>query len=80
MVKSGISKKQSKASGSARPTGSETIIKDHTPSIASSNFRAIFEDHLSYNEALRLMIKFLPMHPLYGAFNLLTKVVPQLVH
>ena len=76
MLKSGFSKKQSKACRSACPTGSETTSKDHTPSIASSNFRAIFEDHPSYSEALRLMIKFLLKHPLYGAFNSFTEVVP----
>ena len=75
MVKSGISKKQSKESGSARPTGSESIINDQTPSIASSNFKAIFEDHLSYNEAVKLL-KFLSSHPLFGAFDSFTEAVP----
>lgn len=75
MVKSGVSKKQSKAFGSARPTGSETTIKDQTPSKASSNIIAIFEDYPSYNDAIRLMFKFLPKHPLYGAFNSFTEVV-----
>lgn len=71
--------KQSKAFGSARPTSSESTIKDNTPSIASSNFRAIFKEHLSYNDAIRLMIKFLPKHPMFGAFNAFTKAVPMVV-
>lgn len=76
MVKSSISKKQSKASGFAKPTGSETTIKAQSPSIASSNFRAMFEDHPNYNEAIQLMIKFIPSHPLFGAFDSFNDVVP----
>ena len=70
MVKSGVSKKQSKASGSVNPTGSDS------PSIASSNFRAVFEDHPSYNAPIKLMIKFLKNHPLFGPFDAFTDVVP----
>ena len=76
MVKSSISRKQSKGFGSARPTGSESIIKDQSPSIASSNFSAIFADHTSYNDAINLMIQFLSKHLLFGLYNAFTKVIP----
>lgn len=76
MVKSRISKKQSRASGSTHPVGPESTIKDQTPSISSRNFRAVFKDHPSYNEVVKLMIKFLPSQTLFGAFDSFTKVVP----
>ena len=76
MVKSDISKKQSKAFGSAGPIGFESTTKNQSPTITSSNFRAVFEDHPSYNEAILLMIKYLSSHPLFGAFNSFTNVVP----
>ena len=70
MVKSRVSKKQSKAYGSVNPTGSDS------PSITSSNFRAVFEDHPSYNAPIKLMIKFLKNHPLFGPFDAFTEIVP----
>lgn len=77
MVKSGISKKQSQASGSAQPTGSESAARNQFPSISFSNFRAIFKDHPSYNDAICLVIKYISNHPLFGAFDSFTDVVPQ---
>lgn len=79
MVKSEIYKKQSKASGSAHPTGFESTIRDQSPSIAQSNYRVIFEDHLSYNEAIKLMTTFLPKHALYGAFDSFTEAFPMAI-
>ncbi|CAH1412948.1 unnamed protein product [Lactuca virosa] len=76
MVKSGISKKISKASASENPTGSDSATRNQMPSIASSNFRAVFEDHSSYNAPIKLMIKFLNNHPLFGPFDAFTDVVP----
>ncbi|KAL7616497.1 hypothetical protein Lser_V15G02343 [Lactuca serriola] len=70
MVKSGVSKKQSKASGSVNPTGSDS------PTIASSNFRVIFEEQPSYNAPKKLIIKFLKNYPLFGPFDAFTDVVP----
>ena len=69
-------KKQSKASCSWRPTSSDLTNRNQPPSIASSNFRVVFEDHPSYNEEIPLMINFLISHPLFGAFNSFNDVVP----
>ena len=68
MAKSGASKKQSKASGSMNPTGSDS------PTLASSNFRAVFDP--SYNAPTKLMIKFLKNHILFGPFDAFTDVIP----
>ncbi|XP_052621215.1 uncharacterized protein LOC111897072 [Lactuca sativa] len=76
MVKSGISKKHSKASGSANPTGSDSASRHPMPTIASSNFRVVFEEHSFYNALTKLMIKFLSNHPLFGPFDSFTDVVP----
>ena len=76
MVKSGISKKQAKASSSAQPAGSDSATRNQSPSIALSNFRAIFDDRSSYNEYIRLMIQFIKNHPLAGPFDSFTDVVP----
>lgn len=76
MVKFVLSKKQSKATGSTKPTRSKSIIKDLTPSIATCNDKGIFEDHNSYNNEIKIMLKFLPSHPLFGAFSSFTKAVP----
>lgn len=76
MVKSRVSKKQSKASRSVRPIGFESTMRNQSQSIASSNFRAIFEDHPYYNESICLMIKFLPSHLEFGAFDSFADVVP----
>ena len=70
MVKSGVSKKQSKASGSVNLTGSDP------PTIASSNFIAIFEEHPSYNAPTKLIIKYLKNHLLFGPFDAFTDVIP----
>lgn len=77
MVNFSVSKKQSKASGSARPTRSGSTIKDLTPSTAASNHRGIFDDHDSYNEAIKIIIKFLSTYPLFGAFYSFNEVVRQ---
>jgi len=70
MAKSGASKKQSMASSSMNQTGSTS------PKIASSNFRAVFDDHPSYNAPTKLMIKHLKNHILFHLFNAFTDVVP----
>ncbi|KAL7589609.1 hypothetical protein Lser_V15G41252 [Lactuca serriola] len=70
MVKSGASKKQTKASGCANPTGSVS------PTIASSTFRALFKDQPTYNAPTKLMIMFLKNHPLFGHFDAFTDIVP----
>ncbi|KAL7615706.1 hypothetical protein Lser_V15G03411 [Lactuca serriola] len=70
MVKSNVSKKPTK------PSGSRSSNPTYSPTIASSNFRAIFDDHSLYNAPLKLMIKFLQNHPLYGPFDAFTDVVP----
>lgn len=80
MVKFGILKKQSKALGSAHPTGSDSIIKDLTSSIAPNSYRGIFEDHQSYNEAIKLMMKFLPAYLLFGAFDSFKEAFPLVIH
>lgn len=76
MVKSDISRKQSKASASSQPVGSDSATRNQSPSIASSNFRAIFNDHYVYNDSICLMIKFISNHPLSGSFDAFTDVVP----
>ena len=59
------------------PTFSRRVIMVlQTSLIASSNFRAIFVDHPSQNEAIKLMIKFLPSHPMFRAFESFKEVVP----
>ena len=75
MVKSTISKKQSKALESVKPTGSNSMMKNQYTTIASSNFRVVFEDHHSYNESILMMIKFWSTQPEFGAFNSFTDVV-----
>lgn len=77
MVKSDLSKKQSKASGSAHPKESETTMRNPFPSFSASNYYGIFKDPLFYNEAVKMMINFLPTYPLFGAFDSFTEVVPQ---
>ncbi|KAL7594601.1 hypothetical protein Lser_V15G29705 [Lactuca serriola] len=76
MVKSEISKKQSKTSASVQPTGSDSATRNQSPSISSSNFRAVFDDHPFHNELIRIMIKFISNHPLFGAFDSFIDVVP----
>lgn len=52
---------------------------DLTPSIAASNYRDIFNDHESYSDFVKIMIKFLPIHPLLSSFDAITEAVPQVV-
>ena len=70
MAKSGASKKQSKTSSSMNQTGSTS------PKIASSNFRAMFDVHPSYNAPTKLRIKHLKNNILFGPFDAFTDVVP----
>lgn len=79
MVKSCAPNKQSKTSCSTKPTSSRSTIKNITPSIATSNYNGIFNDHKSYNESIKLMIKILPTHPLFGTFDSFTEAVPQAI-
>ena len=76
MVKSGISKKHSKTFVSVNPTGSDSASRNQIPTIASSNFRAVFNVHSFYNDSIKLMIKFLPNHLLFGPFDAFTDVFP----
>lgn len=76
MVKSGISKKQSKTSAYVQPTGSDSDTRNQSPSFASNNFRAVFDDHPFYNESIRIIINFISNHPLFGPFDSFTDVVP----
>lgn len=71
MAKSGASQKQSK------PTGSTSTIKNIGPTIASSHYREIFQDHDHYEEAIKLMIHNLPKHPLNGPFDVVCDVINQ---
>ena len=45
------------------------------PSIASSNFRAVFDVQSFYNDPIKLMIKFLKNHLPVGPFDTFTDVV-----
>lgn len=69
MVKLGVSKKQ------AKPTTYSSTIKNTGPSIASSNYKAILNDHNHYNEAIKLMIRYLPKHPHFGPFDVIIDVI-----
>lgn len=76
MVKSGVSNKQSMALASVKPIGSNSTLRNQSPTSASSNFRVVFEVHPTYNDAIKLLIKFIQSHPLFGAFDSFMDVVP----
>lgn len=70
MVKPSASKKQSK------PIGSSSTVKNTEPSIDASNYRSIFQDLDHYDPSIKLIIKFMPKHPLFNAFNSVADIVP----
>lgn len=60
----------------ASSVGSISTIKNTGLTIASNNYRAIFQDNDLYDEAVKLMICYLPKHPLNGPFNAVYDVDP----
>lgn len=69
MAKYGVLKKQSNTDGST------SIIINTGPSIASSNYRLIFDNHDHYDHAIKLMTRYLLKDHLFRPFNVVFDVI-----